>query len=94
MSISCSYLPVAVAAGDARTLSSAEPFPGAAYAPYSAPSYVWNPAGSSLIRQRINVPVLLVSNVTAADARRQADTIGVKVGVYELPRLDPTKMFR
>ena len=68
-------------AGDASALSSAEPFPGAAYAPYSDPSYVWNPAGSGLGRQRINVPVLLVSNETAADARRRADANGVKVGL-------------
>lgn len=66
--------------GDALALSSSDPFPGAAYAPYADKSYVWNPFGSGLSRQRMKVPVLLVSNETAADARRRAAANNEKVG--------------
>jgi hypothetical protein len=66
-------------AGDSPSLSSASTFPGAAYAPYAAPHYVWNPYGSGLGRQRIDVPVVLISNNTAADAARRTDANGAKV---------------
>ena len=68
-----------IRAGDARFFSSASTFPGAAYAPYMAPDYVWNPYGSGLGRRRIDVPVVLISNETAADAARRADANGAKV---------------
>ncbi len=53
-------------------LSYAQVFPGAAYAPYAAPGYAWNPAGSNLARQFFPVPVMLLTESMASDSRERA----------------------
>lgn len=53
--------------------SDAATFPGAAYAPYADRSHKWNPLGSELERQRVDVPVMLLDEGrAAADAARRA----------------------
>lgn len=48
-------------------------FPGAQYAPYPAGGYAWNPAGSYSSQQRWPVPVMLLGQDLARDARDRAD---------------------
>ena len=43
---------------------------------------MWNPYGSGLGRRRIDVPVVLVGNDTAADAARRASVNGAKVSGF------------
>lgn len=47
--------------------SLALPFPGAEYAPYDAPSYVWNPAGSGLSRRYFGIPVYKMTQALSDD---------------------------
>ncbi|GBF91523.1 nicastrin [Raphidocelis subcapitata] len=48
-------------------------FPGAAFAPYAAAGYEWNPAGSGAAELRFPVPVVLLEPALARDARERAN---------------------
>eukprot|EP00873_Tetraselmis_striata_P019094 jgi/Tetstr1/439358/TSEL_027793.t1 len=58
--------------GKPSAMSGAAPFPGAAYAPYEPGSYVWNPAGSGLSRERFDFPVVMLDSDSTLDALERA----------------------
>lgn len=64
---------ILVSPGDPPAASSvALPFPGAAYAPYNAPSYVWNPAGKGFNRQYFGIPIFWMTDTLSDDAVKRA----------------------
>ncbi|DBA90918.1 TPA: hypothetical protein ACH3X1_016125 [Trebouxia sp. C0004] len=52
--------------------SPAAKFPLAAYAPYSQPSFAWNPPGTGLALEEFTFPILLLDNKTAPQAADKA----------------------
>ncbi|GFR49894.1 hypothetical protein Agub_g11998 [Astrephomene gubernaculifera] len=52
--------------------SVAPTFPGAAFAPYSAPSYVWNPAGTGFNRHFFGIPMYILTGALANETSWRA----------------------
>jgi Nicastrin small lobe len=63
-----------------HAFSPADAFPSAAYSPYPARGYAWNPDGSGLSRRRFRLPIALLDANTTADARRRAAANAAQVG--------------
>lgn len=60
--------------GKPDSLSGAPSFPGAAYAPYGAANYVWNPAGRGYGRNRYDFPIVMLDAETTTDAMSRVES--------------------